>query len=412
MTARAKRLYLRSLGMVSALGMDCAQSAKTLFGDSTPNMIALGGYVPGRDVVLGKVPTEPDALPARYAAHDTRNNRLLWAAVDQIRPDIDAAIAQYRASRIGIVLGTSTSGIDEGTDAYRHFLDHEILPNGFRYQGQEIGAPAEFLKDALSITGPAFVISTACSSSAKTFASASRLIRAGLCDEVLVGGVDSLCALTVSGFDALQSVDDEQCKPLSRNRAGINIGEGAALFMLGTTPSEVELMGVGESSDAHHPNAPHPDGTGALAAMRDALDRAGLVPDDIAYLNMHGTATPLNDAMEARAIHALFDPYLPISSTKPMTGHTLAAAGAIEAAMLWLSLQSLPDGAPLPRHVWDGARDDDLPALRLVDTANNILSPRSKAAMMSNSFAFGGSNVSVILGRGWPDRDVTGGEKA
>ncbi|HAI28634.1 MAG TPA: beta-ketoacyl-[acyl-carrier-protein] synthase II, partial [Thalassospira sp.] len=187
---------------------------------------------------------------------------------------------------------------------------------------------------------------------------------------------------------------------MSRNRDGINIGEGAALFILRKDAGDIELLGVGESSDAYHPNAPHPDGVGAARAMRIALAHAGLTADDIAYINLHGTATQLNDVMEAKAVTEVLGSNVPASSTKPLTGHSLGAAGAIEAAILWLSLSENKTGAPLPQHRWDGERDDDIPELNLV-AAQQSVAPADRLAMMSNSFAFGGSNVSVILGKGW-----------
>tara|TARA_R100001039_G_scaffold39175_1_gene44601 strand:- start:7752 stop:8447 length:696 start_codon:yes stop_codon:yes gene_type:complete len=227
-----------------------------------------------------------------------------------------------------------------------------------------------------------------------------RLLNADICDAVLVGGVDSLCRLTVGGFDTLQSLSMSICNPMSRNRDGINIGEGAALFILRKDAGDIELLGVGESSDAYHPNAPHPDGVGAARAMRIALAHAGLTADDIAYINLHGTATQLNDVMEAKAVTEVLGSNVPASSTKPLTGHSLGAAGAIEAAILWLSLSENKTGAPLPQHRWDGERDDDIPELNLV-AAQQSVAPADRLAMMSNSFAFGGSNVSVILGKGW-----------
>tara|TARA_R110001583_G_scaffold195458_1_gene373857 strand:- start:29424 stop:30725 length:1302 start_codon:yes stop_codon:yes gene_type:complete len=394
--------FLHALGIVSALGMNCEETRNSLFGNRRANMVTRDTFLPDRAVTVGMVPNEPPALPDNLSRHDTRNNRLLWAATCQISDCIHATVARYGAQRVGIILGTSTSGIDEGTQSYRHYLQTGDLPENFRYSGQEIGAPADFLRQALGLDGPAYVISTACSSSAKVFSAGQRLIRAGICDAVLIGGVDSLCSLTIAGFAALQSIATGLCSPMSANRDGINIGEGAAVFMMRRDEADIALLGVGETSDAHHPNAPHPDGIGARAAMQQALDQAGLMPTDIAYLNMHGTATPLNDSMESRAIHDLFGDQVPVSSTKPMTGHTLGAAGAIEAAILYLSLCDAQNSGPrLPRHIWDGARDNTLPNLMLVNDHNSHLAPTKKCAMLSNSFAFGGSNAALILATGW-----------
>jgi 3-oxoacyl-[acyl-carrier-protein] synthase-1 len=386
------------------MGQGKAETRATLFEGSPAHMVSRSEFLPGDPVTLGAIPGALPPVPKGMEDHDTRTIRMLWAALQQIRPEVDAAISRHGADRIGVVLGTSTSGIDEGMRAYGNFLETGALTAGYAYHRQEIGDPGVFLRAALGLTGPMLVISTACSSSAKALSSAARLLAADLCDAVLVGGVDSLCQLTVAGFNALGLVAPSLCQPMSANRAGITIGEGAALFLMTRKqdgPNPVALLGVGETSDAHHPSAPHPEGRGAIAAMEQALVRADLGPKDIAYLNLHGTATPLNDAMEAKAVAAVLGTDTPVSSTKPLTGHALGAAGALEAAILWLSLAETVEGAPLPRHLWDGARDPALPPLALVEQANHRLPATDRLAMMSNSFAFGGSNVSVILGRGW-----------
>ncbi|HEX7969799.1 MAG TPA: beta-ketoacyl synthase N-terminal-like domain-containing protein, partial [Stellaceae bacterium] len=250
------------------------------------------------------------------------------------------------------------------------------------------------------VSGPAYTIATACSSSGKIFASAQRLIDAALCDAALVGGADTLCRLTLNGFHSLEALAADYCNPFSRNRDGINIGEGAAIFLMSREPARVALLGVGESSDAYHVSAPDPEGTGAMRAMDLALAAARLPASAIDYVNLHGTATPLNDAMEGRAAAALFGNGIPCSSTKAMTGHMLGAAGAGEAGFLWLTLDpDFSDGA-LPPHLWDGAADPEIPALNLVPPATRM-PITGRSAMLSNSFAFGGSNVAVVLGRGW-----------
>jgi 3-oxoacyl-[acyl-carrier-protein] synthase I len=252
----------------------------------------------------------------------------------------------------------------------------------------------------LDLRGPVYTVATACASSAKVFAAGRRLIRAGFADAALVGGADSLCKTTVGGFAALEAVSSERCNPFSVNRTGINVGEAAAVFLLSPDETPVRLAGVGESADAHHVSAPHPDGRGAMAAMRAALDDAQLAPSEICYVNLHGTGTPLNDVMEGKAVHALFGSGIACSSTKAMTGHTLGAAGACEAAFVWLTLHPLhnPLGR-LPPHVWDGAVDPEIPPLTLVGPDSRLPDPNARAAMLSSSFAFGGSNVALVLSR-------------
>jgi len=294
------------------------------------------------------------------------------------------------------VLGVSAAGLTEGVAAANRFRAEGAWPAAYDYAQQEMGNAAAFVARRLGARGPAYTISTACSSGAKALAAGARLLRAGLADAVLAGGADALSAFTIGGFSALESVSAARCNPLSANRQGINLGEGAALFLMGREPGPVRLSGWGESSDAHHMSAPEPGGRGALAAMRQALRRAQLQSADIDYVNLHGTATSQNDAMESRAVAELLGTEVPVSSTKPLTGHTLAAAGAVEAAMCWHTLHDNPRGS-LPPHWWDGARDAALPALRVAAPGETL--GRAPRHVLSNSFAFGGSNACLVFSR-------------
>jgi 3-oxoacyl-[acyl-carrier-protein] synthase-1 len=391
--------YLNALGVICSLGRDKDEVARNLFAGDCSGMRSEADWVPERSLPVGAVRGELAAIPAELSGQHTRNNQLLLEAALQIRLDIDQAIQSYGRDRIGIVLGTSTSGIDEASQGLAHYIREQQFPPQYDYQQQELGAPANFLADWLQLSGPAYVISTACTSSARALMSAQRLLDLGVCDAVLCGGVDSLCKLTLNGFSALEAVSGQRCNPFSVNRNGINIGEAAALFLMtraGDTPS-IALLGSGASSDAHHISAPEPSGRGALQAMNKALARAGLQPQQIAYLNLHGTATQHNDAMESQAVATLFPDGVPCSSTKPMTGHTLGAAGALEAAFCWLSLNSGNREHALAPHVWDGQPDPDLPALKWVTPADRLASTGPRY-LMSNSFAFGGNNVSLIIG--------------
>jgi 3-oxoacyl-[acyl-carrier-protein] synthase-1 len=333
-------------------------------------------------------------LPLRERSH---NNRLALAALSQIRPAVDAAIERFGSDRIGIVIGTSTSGIAEAEAAMQQYAARANLPDNFHYGQQELGSPAAMLAAVLGICGPAYVHSSACASSAKAMASAARLIRMGACDAVLTGGVDALCAFTVAGFAALESVSDTRCNPLSAHRKGINIGEGAALFLMSREPATVALRGWGESSDGHHISAPDPSGGGARLAIEQALSRAGIGAAQIDYVNLHGTATLQNDAMESRVIHDLFGSAVPVSSTKPFTGHALGAAAAIEAGLCWLAMQDDNSGGKLPPHLWDGIHDLALPCLNVAEPGACLGRPLRWA--LSNSFAFGGANAALVLGR-------------
>ena len=392
--------YLNALGLICALGDDRQSVARTLFAGDTSCMRMESGWIPERSLPVAGVKSPLPTLPAELDHQSSRNNQLLLAAALQIEPDIQQAIARYGLGRIGVILGTSTSGIDEASRGIASYLTHQSFPESYDYRQQELSAPANFLASWLDLSGPAYVISTACTSSARALLSARRLLDMNLCDAVLCGGVDSLCALTINGFSSLEAVSNERCNPFSRNRNGINIGEAAVLFLMTREAADghrIALLGAGACSDAHHISAPEPTGRGAQEAMSKALSSAGLAATDIAYLNLHGTATPHNDAMESLAVNAVFPLGVPCSSTKPMSGHTLGAAGALEAAFCWLALAPENIGRQLPPHVWDGEADTSLPALSWVE-ANDALHPGPPRRMMSNSFAFGGNNISLIIG--------------
>jgi len=393
-------LGISAMGIACPIGTGREAVARALFAGSRDGLRPQDGVVPGRTVHVGPVTAPLPPVPAGLESFDCRNNRLLLAALHQITEAVEAAAQRYGRHRIAVVLGTSTSGMAEAEAAFAAMRRDGAWSGPFRYEQLETGSPAEFAARALGLPGPAYTVATACSSSAKVFASARRLIRAGLCDAAIVGGADTLCGTTIGGFGALEAVADGLCNPFSVHRDGINIGEAAAAFLLTREDAPVRLLGVGESSDAHHVSAPDPEGRGAFEAMRAALDDSGLTPADIAYVNLHGTGTALNDAMEGKAVNALFGANTPCSSTKAMTGHTLGAAGACEAAFLWLALH--PDHNPqglLPPHLWDGAADPAIPPLNLVAPGTRLADPRGRAAMLSSSFAFGGSNVALVLGR-------------
>ncbi|MFJ3056658.1 beta-ketoacyl-[acyl-carrier-protein] synthase family protein [Herbaspirillum sp. NPDC087042] len=393
-------LYLNALAMICPLGnTHDAIRARLFAGHSGVLADTTRTDAQGHALSLGAVPAAcslPDDshLPLRERS---RNNRLMLAALAQIREQADAAIARYGAHRVAVVLGTSTSGIAEGEQAFRQHGVLGAFPEGYHYGQQELGSPATALRLTLGISGPAHVHSTACASSGKAMASAARLLNMGVCDAVICGGVDSLCDFTIAGFSALESVSAQRCNPLSLHRNGINIGEGAALFLMSREPARVALSGWGESSDAHHVSAPDPEGQGAQRAILKALQRAGLDPAQIDYINLHGTATQQNDAMEAKVIATLFGHQVPVSSTKPFTGHTLGAASAIEAGLCWLAMQDDNATGLLPPHLWDGAADPALPVLNTVAPGQALgHAPRH---VLSNSFAFGGSNVALVFSR-------------
>jgi len=352
------------------------------------------------DTYVGEVPdVDAEHLPAGLADFNCRNNRLaqLGLRQDGFAAAVEELAGRVGRGRVGLFLGTSTSGILETEIAYRH-LDPAtgLLPEDFHYRGaHNTFSVADFTRNALRLEGPAVVVSSACSSSAKVFGSARRMMEAGLIDAAVVGGVDSLCLTTLYGFHSLQLVSPSPCRPFDAARDGISIGEAAAFALLERAPSSLDrdavlLLGIGESSDAHHMSSPHPEGLGARAAMLQALSTAGLQPKDIDYINLHGTGTPSNDSAEAHAVTTLLGPGVPSSSTKGATGHTLGAAGGLEAVICALALRNGLMPAGLNTSTVD-------PALGINYLLENRQQPVSR--VMSNSFGFGGSNCSLILGR-------------
>jgi 3-oxoacyl-(acyl-carrier-protein) synthase len=389
-------IFLNHLGIVCALGTGPQAVREALFRDDAPAGVAANDtLLPGQRLALGGVAGALPSLDHHPAQLHGRNNALLRAAYLQIEDQVQHAIERHGPSRVAIVVGTSTSGIGESEQATKHWHRHAQWPAGFHYVQQEIGAPSRFLAAESGARGPAWTISTACSSSAKAMASAARLLHTGLVDAVITGGADSLCQFTVRGFMSLESVSAERCNPFSTHRRGINIGEGAALFLMTRAAGPVRLAGWGETSDAHHISAPEPQGIGAIEAIAQALARAQLAPSQIDYVNLHGTATPQNDAMESRAVATALGSDVPVSSTKPLTGHTLGAAGAVEAGLCWLAMVDNPHHR-LPPHWWDGHTDPALPPLAFVAPGATARAPLRH--VLSQSFAFGGSNAVLVFG--------------
>ncbi|MEM9072991.1 MAG: beta-ketoacyl-ACP synthase [Myxococcota bacterium] len=350
------------------------------------------------DAITGTLPGALDPLPAHLAHHDSRTARLAALGYAEIQDSVDRARRHWGDKRVAMVLGTSTGGIDR-TEGF-HFQWFEsgastpATPTGdYDYHNQHcFHAFADVVAALSGIQGPSFVVSTACSSSAKVFSSARRLLDLELADAVLVGGVDGLCNTTVRGFNSLGVMANEPCRPFGAKRPGMNVGEGAAFLLLEREGEpKAWLRGVGETSDAYHMSSPEPEGRGALAAMKTALAEANLQPEDVGYINAHGTGTPYNDAAEAKAIRALFGTRTPVVSTKAYTGHTLGACGAVEAIF---SIVALEEGW-IPAALGSTPRDEDI----------DILLPETRSDaplryVLSNAFAFGGNNCSVLFERG------------
>ncbi|MET0581965.1 MAG: beta-ketoacyl-[acyl-carrier-protein] synthase family protein [Pseudoxanthomonas sp.] len=348
---------------------------------------------------------EQSPLPADLSAWECRNNRLAWLSLQQDRlPEAIAAVrARHGAERVAVVIGTSTASIGATEEAYTRLSGGSSADNGdTRRFPADLDRPivhtphslGDFVRHATGLQGPCITVATACSSSAKVFAQAARLIQAGMADAALVGGVDTLCGSVLFGFNALQLVSPEPCRPFDANRVGLSLGEAGGFVVLERIAEGenegLQLRGYGESSDAHHMSAPHPEGLGAQLAMRDALARAGIDASQVDYLNLHGTATPANDSIEARAIAAMFPATLHASSTKGWTGHTLGAAGIVESVIALLALEN----GLLP-----GTLNSDTPDPACGPQIRFGNEQRDIALAMNNSFGFGGNNASLVFGR-------------
>lgn len=393
------KLYLNDLGIVNCLGNSKKEVTAALLKNDN-NMIKHGKLFSGRTTYFAQVTTLLPTLDQQFEIYNCRNNQILASAFEQIRESFNHLLKTYKKERIGIVLGTSTSGINEGEKkAYVYFHQHGKYPPNFDYRKQELGQIACFLAKYIGIAGPAFAISTACTSSGKAFLSAKKLIENDLCDAVIVGGCDSYCQTAINGFDALEAISENICQPFSKHRDGINIGEGAALFILSKEPSAIKFMAGGESSDGYHITSPDPSGNGAALAINSALHEARLTPKDIGYINLHGSATIKNDAMENAAVGTCFKYTLPpTSSTKHLIGHTLGAASAQELGLCWLLMQTQynPEQIlPKQRGKKEFIKDEQLENLNII--TDEIIF--TKPYFMSNSHAFGGSNVSLIIGK-------------
>ncbi|MCL2011446.1 MAG: beta-ketoacyl-[acyl-carrier-protein] synthase II [Cystobacterineae bacterium] len=346
--------------------------------------------------LVGRAPTPPPEAATKLLF-------LCTTALQQLRPTAEKALQRFGPQRVGLCLGSCDNGTEDSLPAHRSFFERGAWPQGYQLSLQSAARPAEYAARFLGLEGPVFSLATACASSASAIARGAELIAFGLCDAVVAGGVDIASEASLLGFWALEALSAEHSNPFSKNRKGINLGEGAAFFVLSREKLEEEAMvlaGYGESADAFHMTAPHPEGIGAAAAMQAALHHAGISPTEVAYVNLHGTGTRLNDSAEAKAMHAVFGKgQPPASSTKAVIGHTLGAAGALELALCWGVLHT----GTLPPHCWDGVVDETLPALHLVKAQERLPAEkthfRKARYCMNNSFAFGGCNLSLLMRR-------------
>lgn len=400
-------LFLTQPAIISSMGEGIDRHLAVLLkGETsplTPSDTPFSAHnIAGKARVFGEVTCELRPFPDHLApAHRSRNNQLLWHCLAQLEPQIQQAIAQFGRQRIAVIMGTSTTGVDENINVFKQGAstqDWSVEP--FNQQQQYFSAPADFIANVYGLNGITYGISTACTSGARALISAGRLLNSGLCDAVICGGVDTLSPLTISGFNSLSVLSDTRSNPFSANRNGINIGEGAGVFIMSKTPLDdhhIALLGYGSSSDAYHMSSPHPEGEGAISAFQNALHCAQLPANAIGWINLHGTGTVHNDQMESLAVAHVFGTDTPCTTTKPYTGHTLGAAGAVEAAILWgtISKTHNPHGK-LPPQLWDKQADSSLPKIAITDEQSHWQLPHRIGA--SSSFAFGGNNAVLILG--------------
>lgn len=314
--------------------------------------------------------------------YNIRCNRMLLHCINKIQPEIDQLIVKYGNKKIGVVIATTNTGIDD----YEETHNYEFL---------KMSNPAEFVKNYLDLDGPFCGVSTACSSGIKAFLTAKKWMNSGICDAVIAGGTDAVSRFPLAGFSALEVLSDKRSNPFSKNPTGINISEAAALFILEKdTENGINILGIGETSDAYHASTPNPDGEEAANAMILALEEAKLKPEDIDYVNLHGTGTIANDKMEANAIYKVFGSSTFVSATKPLTGHCLGASASIETAICYELLKN--DGLVLPPHIYDGEYNPEIPKINLVSKNTKI--PKLEH-VMCNAFGFGGTNAVIILGK-------------
>lgn len=382
-------IYLSNPGVLCCAGNSLSALSAAAAAGSTEGIAE--AECCGKKFFIGRI--DDCFIPPSDDRFDMRILRIVAAALEQIRPAVDKAKSRYGADRVGVCIGSCDNGSELSLEAHRAFFAAESFPKDYRLEIQGASYPASFVSRICGVSGISLAFSTACSSSASALAKARQLILGGLCDAVIAGGADIVSQTVLLGFDSLQAVSEKICNPFSKNRSGITLGEGAAFFLLAKDDidsSGVVLAGCGESADASHITSPRADGYGAQTAMNAALADAKIFPDCIDYVNLHGTGTVLNDSMEAAAVASVLPADVIVSSTKPITGHTLGAAGALELALCMSCMQQ----RILPCHCWDGIQDPLLPHLNFAH--QNHAAPVVRYCM-SNSFAFGGCNVSLII---------------
>lgn len=402
-------LYLSKPGVMSCAGNNIDELWKSV---TTGNQSGIKKVTAcdGLEYIAARV-DEANLKPSG-ARHEMRIMRIENAALEQIKDDVEAVIQHYGADRVAVCVGSCDNGTELSMISHTKYFKEGAFPKEYTLEIQGADYAATFVAEKFGIKGPVNTFSTACSSSAGAIIKAAEIVMAGIADAVVAGGIDIASDTTLIGFSALEAVSSEITNPFSKNRHGITLGDGASFFVVSREPlssevastgsTTVKLLGWGESSDAYHMTSPDPSGAGAQKAICRAIKSAGISASDVGYINLHGTGTKLNDSMEAKAVAAAMEGYnVPVSTTKTVTGHTLGAAAALEAAVCWKALvenNGKNDNIILPVQVWDGERDEDFPQLNIIDNKTNTNVKGPLKVCLSNSFAFGGANACLVLG--------------
>ena len=398
-----KSVYLSEPSVLCGAGASCNELWESVISGDQKGIKTVSALNDNKFFV-GRV--DDSVLKETSSKYKMRIMSLEETALLGLEAQINLAKQKYSADRIGVCVGSCDNGTELSLKGHRAYFSEGKFPEDYSLEIQGADYVSTFISEKYGLTGPTLTFSTACSSSAGAIIKAAELIKAGICDAVIAGGIDIASNTVLMGFDSLEAVSSEVTNPFSANRHGITLGEAAAFFVvtadkLDEDSLSVELLGYGESADAYHMTSPDPSGEGAACAMEQALNRAKLKPSDIDYVNLHGTGTKFNDSMEAKAVDKIFGDYkVPVSTTKPMTGHTLGAAGALEAAICYCTIlkNDCANEIKLPIQVWDGVQDAELPVLNIVGKDNKWENTGKVKICMSNSFAFGGANSCLILG--------------
>ena len=387
------KIYLSKPAVFSAAGKNTEKLWKSLLnGDQS----GIKRYETFSGSTFFAARIDENALAPSSGRFDMKIIRIEEAALKQIENIIEKAKSKYGEKRIAVCVGSCDNGTEFSIAGHKKYFENGAFPKDYTIEMQGADYVSTFIAEKYGLTGPVCTFSTACSSSAGAIIKAAELIKSGICDAAVTGGIDIASDTTLDGFASLEAISEKITNPFSKNRSGITLGDGAAFFVLSKEPLEesvpkICLLGYGESCDAHHMTSPDPSGAGAKKAIEKALLNAKIKPEEVDYINLHGTGTKFNDSMEAKAVDAVFGKYkVPCSTTKPVTGHTLGAAGALELAICFAAITN----NVLPPQIWDGVFDEEMPKLNFVNKNDDL---HQVKICLSNSFAFGGANACLVI---------------